>query len=143
MVAFLASETQLARSGELMVGPAPGVGRPVTVAELFEQALRQLPVFSLRLLPFALLFFAVALGVRYLARNPVDVDRARAMALAFGWVPGLFITLMFAGGLYVAIPMLHAALALCFTVSVWPQAWVRPLEFLGATAVGAVWFFIG
>lgn len=65
------------------------------------------------------------------------------MAIAFGWVPGLVITLLSAGGLYVAIPMLHAALALCFTVSGWPQGWVRPLELLAATGVGAVWFFIG
>ena len=134
---------QLARSGELMVGPMEGVGRPVTIAEQYVRALGQLPVFAVRLVPFALVFLAVALGVRYLARNPVDVDRVRAMAIAFGWVPGLVITLMFDGGLYVAVPMLHAALALCFTVSAWPQTWVRPLEFLAATAVGAVWFFIG
>ena len=126
-----------------MVGPAPGVGRPVTVPEQFQRAMEILPTFSLRIVPYALVFFAVAMGVRFLSRNPVDLDRARAMAIAFGWVPGLVITLLSGGGLYVAVPMLHAALALCFTVSAWPQAWVRPLELFAATGLGAAWLFMG
>ena len=142
MVAYLAWETQQARVGTLMVGPAPGIGRPVTVAEQCTRAWDGMPPIATYLLPYTAVFVLLALGVRYLARNPFDVERARAMAMAFGWVPGLVMTLL-GSELYAAVPMVHVALAGCFTASTWHARWVRVAEALAATALGAVWYFFG
>ena len=141
-VSIVARQTGLAGSGDKTASTDGGATtHTATIPEEFSSSLATVLYFTPEIAIVGLVATLICWAVHRVFFRYAYRKMAFKTVAWLGWVPGLAITFITMGALFSLITGIRVVLASFYSATVYDDRFSRPIQFLAATIVSAIWFF--